>query len=99
VRGHTLGSLRPQDIGVIGPMARSAADLDADHARARVSRRSDALQQAHMLVDGQVRAYDDALFWAGLPGVAYLPSTVIPPALEPRVCRWACRSSGPPSQT
>lgn len=29
-------------------------------------------------VDGQPRHYFDCLFWAGLPGAAYLPSTVIP---------------------
>jgi amidase len=33
-------------------------------------------------IDGQSRPYFDQVFWAGLTGVAYLPSTVIPTGLN-----------------
>ena len=34
--------------------------------------------QRTIVVDGVERAYSTQLFWAGLSGVAYLPSTIIP---------------------
>lgn len=36
-----------------------------------------------LLVDNQERPYFEQVFWAGLTGVAYLPSTVIPTGLNP----------------
>ncbi len=36
------------------------------------------MSQRHVVVDGRPMPYFDCLFWAGLAGVAYLPSTVIP---------------------
>lgn len=36
-----------------------------------------------ILVDNQERPYFEQVFWAGLTGVAYLPSTVIPTGLNP----------------
>jgi len=36
------------------------------------------MSQRRIVVDGQTRPYFDCLFWAGLAGVSYLPSTVIP---------------------
>ncbi len=36
------------------------------------------MSQRRISVDGQPRPYFDCLFWAGLAGVSYLPSTVIP---------------------
>jgi amidase len=35
-----------------------------------------------ILVDNQERPYFEQVFWAGLTGVAYLPSTVIPTGLN-----------------
>ena len=35
-----------------------------------------------ILVDNQPRPYFEQVFWAGLTGVAYLPSTVIPTGLN-----------------
>ena len=36
------------------------------------------MSQRRITVDGHPRPYFDCLFWAGLAGVSYLPSTVIP---------------------
>ena len=36
-----------------------------------------------LLVDNQERPYFEQVFWAGLTGVAFLPSTVIPTGLNP----------------
>ncbi len=36
-----------------------------------------------IMVDNQERPYFEQVFWAGLTGVAYLPSTVIPTGLNP----------------
>ena len=46
-------------------------------------------------VDGSPRPYFEQVFWAGLPGVAYLPATVIPTGNNAAGCRSACRSSVP----
>ena len=35
-----------------------------------------------LLVDNQERPYFEQVYWAGLTGVAYLPSTVIPTGLN-----------------
>jgi amidase len=39
---------------------------------------SEDLTNRQVVVDGEVRPYWQQLFWAGLTGVSYLPSTVIP---------------------
>ena len=36
-----------------------------------------------VVIDNEERPYFDQVFWAGLTGVAYLPSTVIPTGLNP----------------
>ena len=35
-----------------------------------------------LMIDNQERPYFEQVFWAGLTGVAYLPSTVIPTGLN-----------------
>ena len=53
---------------VLAPIASTAA-FPHDHS---------PMETRTIAVDGSVRPYFEQLFWAGLPGVAYLPATVIP---------------------
>lgn len=41
-----------------------------------------AREQRQILVDGQLRDYNDQLFWAGLAGLPLLPATVFPVACD-----------------
>ncbi len=57
---------------LITPMMATAA-FEHDHSN---------FSERTVLVDNQQRPYFEQVFWAGLTGVAYLPSTVIPTSLN-----------------
>jgi len=59
---------------LLAPVTATAA-FEHDHS---------AFGQRTVLVDNQPRPYFEQVFWAGLSGVAYLPSTVIPTGLNDR---------------
>ena len=62
-----------QDVDVlITPMMATAA-FEHDHRK---------FGERTLMVDNQERPYFEQVFWAGLTGVAYLPSTVIPTGLN-----------------
>lgn len=58
---------------LLTPMMATAA-IEHDHR---------AFGERTIMVDNEERDYFEQVFWAGLTGVAYLPSTVIPTGLNP----------------
>ena len=50
------------------------------------------------MVDNEERNYFEGVFWAGLSGVAYLPSTILPTGLGLMDYLLECKSLGPSTQ-